>query len=238
MKTRFFKLFAITLIISLASCKNEKANVFTDYKFSDKPETLACEGMDTKLLKEALYTFEDDIIKHYNSKNSNLSQSYSRFINEALSNRLKPENLISAHTVKVFEALKNNNALWNQSGASSKLNYNSKTIKCIANNIKDQRIKSTFNALLSTHSLNPQLFGATLQSNARILLNDRSLATYVALDFYYSKLFDRGFHLLTRLCFLRQSLLFERLVHDSLQLVADLKFVGYRVTCPLIRTQR
>lgn len=193
MKTRFFKLFAITLIISLASCKNEKANVFTDYKFSDKPEALACEGMDTKLLKEALYTFEDDIIKHYNSKNSNLSQSYSRFINEALSNRLKIEDLISAHTVKVFEALKNNNALWDLNNANNKLNYNSEALKCIANNINDNRLKSIFNSLLSTNSMSPKLFGAALQSNARILLNDRYVATYVALDFYYSKLFDVDF---------------------------------------------
>ena len=188
MKTHFFKLFVITLMISSTSCKKETQ--FTDFKYADKPETIACGDMDAKLLKEALYSFEDDIVNHYDSINKNLSRSYSRLINDASSRRLKFQDVVSPHSLKVFEALKNNQNLWNQGNATSNLNYNSKVIKCIANNISDQRLKSIFNSLLSTNSLTPFLFGEPIKSNSGQLLRDKYLATYVALEFYYAKLFD------------------------------------------------
>jgi len=175
-------------MISSTSCKKETQ--FTDFKYADKPETIACGDMDAKLLKEALYSFEDDIVNHYDSINKNLSRSYSRLINDASSRRLKFQDVVSSHSLKVFEALKNNQDLWNQGNATSNLNYNSKVIKCIANNISDQRLKSIFNSLLSTNSLTPFLFGEPIKSNSGQLLRDKYLATYVALEFYYAKLFD------------------------------------------------
>lgn len=193
MNTRFFKLFVIALVISLASCKRETKHTFTDYLYADKPESITCENFDTKLLKEALYSFEDDIANHYDAQTKNLSRSYNRFINEALSNRLKYEDVISAHTVNVFEAMKNNTSLWNQGNAKSNLSYNSEILKCIVNNIKNNRLKSTFNALLTTNSMSPALTGDAVRGNVGNLLNDKYLATYVALDLYYAKLFDVDF---------------------------------------------
>lgn len=191
MKTQFFKLFVITLVISLVSCKKETP--FTDYKYADKPETITCDNLDAKLLKEALYTFEDDIVNHYDAQTKNLSRAYNRLLNETLSNRLKYDDVISAHTANVFEAMKNNASLWNQGNAKSNLNYNSEILKCIVSNIKDNRLKSTFNALISTNSMSPALTGDAIKGAVGRLLNDKYLATYVALEFYYAKLFDVDF---------------------------------------------
>lgn len=187
MKPQLFKILMISLAISLVSCNKEEKVVFTEYKFADKPEVVTCAGLDTKLLNEALYAFEEDISKYYKTPNSNISRAYSRLISESTINRIKVENVLSEHTLKVFEAIKKDKDIWKQNGT---LNYQSKLIKCISENIKNDRLKSTFNALLSTNSLSPNLFGEPLKSNAVMMLSDKYLATYVALEFYYSNLFD------------------------------------------------
>jgi len=190
MKTQFFKLIVITMVICLVSCNKEKEVVFTNYKYADKPETITCGDIDTKLLKEALFAFEEDIAKHYKTQSNNISRAYSRFITESTIGRLKFEDVISEHTLNIFEALKKDQTLWDQGNAKSNLNYNSDIINCIGENIKDKRLKSIFNSLKSTNSLSPKLFGEPVKNNSVMLLNDKYLATYVALEFYYAKLFD------------------------------------------------
>ena len=61
MKTSIFKIIVITLAIGLVSCKKEKETVLTEYKYGYKPNTITCGDLDTDLLKEALYSFENDI---------------------------------------------------------------------------------------------------------------------------------------------------------------------------------
>ncbi len=190
MKTPFFKLLVITLTIALLSCKKE--NTFTDYKYADKPATINCEGVNSKLYKEALYTFEDDILNYYKKAkpNTSLVQSYSQLIRNAVYGRIKLEEIISAHTVAVFEALKKEDRLWDAHSSTSHLNYNSIVIDCISKNIQDKSLNTTFNALVSTNSMSPKLFGAPLMSKFTRTSNDKYLATYIALDLYYAKLFD------------------------------------------------
>ena len=190
MKTPFFKLLVITLTIGLLSCKKE--NTFTDYKYADKPATISCEGINSKLYKEALYTFEDDILNYYKKAkpNTSLVQAYSQLIRNAVYGRIKFEEIISAHTVAVFQALKKEDHLWDANSSISHLNYNSIVIDCISKNIQDKSLNTTFNALVSTNSMSPKLFGAPLMSKFTRTSNDKYLATYIALDLYYAKLFD------------------------------------------------
>jgi len=190
MTTQYFKLLVITLVISLASCNKDKGVVFTDYKYADKLEKISCGDTDTKLLNEALYAFEEDVTKHYKTQNGNMTRAYSRFIRESIAGRLKFEDVISKHTLEVFEALKKDQTLWNLGGTKSNLNYNSDIINCIGENIKNNHLKSVFNSLKSINSLSPKLFGEPLKTSSGMLLNDKYLATYVALEFYYAKLFD------------------------------------------------
>jgi hypothetical protein len=191
MNTKFYYI-ALILIFSLSSCKKE--TTFTDFKFSDKPATLACENLNIKLYNEALYSFEDDILNFYqrNDKKSLLS-SYSQFIRLSLYNRANLKDIVSEHTLKVFEALKNETELWDLNNPKSHLNYNGPLMDCISNNITDQNLKTTLNALLSTNSMSPKLFGAPMATNYSLSLRDKYLASYVAFDLFYARLFDVDF---------------------------------------------
>lgn len=190
MNTQFFKLFVIALTISLISCKNE--NALSEYKYADKGLVLSCENVNSKLYSEALFSFENDILKNYgkNNPNASLVQSYNQFIRNAVYGRIKYTDIVSPHTIKVFEALKNENDLWDANNPKSYLNYNSPLVKCIAINMQNADLKTTFNALLETNTMSPKPFGAPLMSNYRLVVQDKYLAAYIAFDLFYAKLFN------------------------------------------------
>jgi len=191
MKTPFFKLFIITLAISLVSCKKE--NNLSEYKFTDKGLVLSCENVNSKLYSEALFSFENDILNFYgkNKPNASLIQAYSQFIRNAVYDRLKFEDIVSPHTVKVFETLKNENNLWDANNSKSHLNYNGALINCISINMQNTDLKTTFNSLIKTNSMSPKLFGTPLMANYRDAIKDKYLATYIAFDLFYAKLFNK-----------------------------------------------
>lgn len=190
MKALFFKLFVITLVITFTSCKKE--NTLSEYKFTDKGTALTCNELNSKLYNEALFSFENDILIYYgrNKPNTSLIQSYNQFVRTAVSGRLKYEDIISTHTLKIFETLKNENDLWDANNPKSNLNYNSALIDCIATNMQNKDLKTTFNALLSTNSMSTKLFGRPLMSNYRYAVSDKYLASYIAFDLFYAKLFN------------------------------------------------
>ena len=191
MKTQFFKLTIIALTISLISCKKE--NTLSEYKFADKGLVLSCENVNSKLYSEALFSFENDILNFYgkNNPNANLIQAYGQFIRNAIYGRIKYKDIVSQHTVKVFEALKNENDLWDANNPKSYLNYNSALINCISINMQNADLKTTFSSLLKTNTMSPKPFGAPLMSNYRQVIQDKYLAAYIAFDLYYAKLFNK-----------------------------------------------
>lgn len=189
------KITLITFLLAFTFFGCKKENTFTDYKYADKPAFLTCDGVNVKLYQEALYSFEDDILNFYSKNNAKatLVSSYSQLMRNSIYGRIKYEDIISAHTLKVFEALKNEVNLWDANNTKSHLNYNSKVVKCISNNMQDKNLQTTFNALVTTNSMSPKLFGTPLMTKYRTALNDKHLATYIALDLYYAKLFDIDF---------------------------------------------
>lgn len=186
-------LITFLLVITLFSC-NQKSQ-FTDFKYADKPIALTCEGVNSKLLNEALYSFEEDITSHYSNINqpASLNKAYSQVIRNSIYGGLKLEDIVSKHTVNVFEALKKEKGLWDATNPKSHLNYKNKVLNCISSSIKDTSLKTTLNALLSTNSMAPKLFGPAIVNKYRNALSDKSLAMYIALDLYYAKMFDVDF---------------------------------------------
>ncbi len=186
-------ILTLLLITTLFSCKQK--STFSNFKYADKPAVFICENTNSKLLNEALYSFEDDILNYYKKGNTKtrLDQAYSQTIRNSIFGRFKFEDVISKHTVAIFEALKNENNLWDQENPKSKLNYNSAIFNCIGDNLKNQKLKTTLNALISTNSMSPKLFGRALVKNYRNALSDKNLAMYIALDLYYANLFNIDF---------------------------------------------
>ncbi|MGZ0014722.1 hypothetical protein [Yeosuana sp. AK3] len=190
MKTKCY-FIAVILIYSMTSCKQE--NAFKDFKFSEKPAKLACNSLNSKLYNEALYSFEEDITNFYSKDKRSLLSAYSQFIRLTNYNRVKYRDIVSEHTLKVFEALKNESELWDANNSNSHLNYNGPLMNCISDNISDKDLKTTLKALLSTNSMSPRLFGPPLLSNYGLTMGDKYLASYVAFDLFYARLFDVDF---------------------------------------------
>ncbi len=191
MKTKIY-IITFLFICTLTSCKKEKT--FTDYKFADKPIALPCNNLDSKLYNEALLSFEQDILNFFGKdKKTNLRVSYSRFLRLVSYNRVDYKKIVSEHSLKVFEALKNDTDLWERNNTTTHLNYHSKLMDCISKNIKSKDLSTTLNALLKTNSMSAKLFCPAITSNYNAVINDKALACYVAFDLYYAKLFDIDF---------------------------------------------
>ena len=187
MKTQFLKLFVLTLVINLISCKKE--NSLTEYKYENNGIALNCDNINLKLYNEALFSFEKDIETFYSKDKPNLTRAYSQFIRNAINGHINYEDIVSHHTLKIFEVLKDERNLWDANNPKTYLNYSSTLVNCIANNIKNKNLKTTLNALISTNSMSPKLFGSALIANYSAVTRDKYLAAYVAFDLYYAKLF-------------------------------------------------
>lgn len=181
--SKSFLLLTITLLT--LSCGKD-----FEYKYNLKPDFLNCEHEHSLLLKEALYTFEKDITNYHGKFNPDLVFVYSTFIIRGVKGTAKYNRLLSPHSKKVFEALKDIDGLWDENGKNSNLNYNSEIISCISDNIKDKDLKTTFKSLISVNSMSPKLFGSALVPKYEQLTTDRNLALYAALDLYFARLFD------------------------------------------------
>lgn len=180
--------YIITIALLTFSCNKDTF----DYKYSNEPDFLNCNHPHKDLLKEAFYTFENDIASYYGKYdlNPNPISNYSKFIIKGVNGSARYFRLVTPHTKKVFEALKEIDGLWDENNQQSKLNYNSEIISCIGNNINDEDLKATFKSLISVNSMSPKLFGSPLIPKYQQLITDKHLALYVALDLYYERLFD------------------------------------------------
>lgn len=184
-----FNLILFLGALTVVSCKKE--NTFNDYKFSEKGSVITCDNQNTALINEALFSFEADIAAFYaQNGQENVPNAYGQFLRAASINRIKYADIVSPHTVKVFEALKNENDLWDANNPNSHLNYKGNLLDCISSNLKDKKLKTTYDALVATNSMKPELFGTPLARNYRAATSDKNLAAYIALDLYYAKLFN------------------------------------------------
>jgi len=189
MNTRILKTVFVFFITLNFSCKqtNPEATL-ADYKYADQPETISCDPTNDKLMKEALYSFENDIINSYDPNGKNKLRAYRSFVNNATANRVDVANMMSKQTKAVFDVLKTKTELWD----GTTLNYKSNLVKCLSNNIQDQNLKTTFNALVTTNSMSQKLFGPALRSNTSYT-RDPYLQTFLALDYYYTKMLTLDF---------------------------------------------
>jgi len=191
----YLKLTTLLLLIMIVTnCKDESKISLSEFKYADKNFEVKCDGISEELLKEALFSFEEDISNHF-SKNGqkNLVKAYSSVINLGMYGRGKYGDIVSDHTKAIFEELKKDESLWNTKGKIKSLNYNHELVKCLANNIKDKDINTSFNALLSTNSMRLELLSRELRTRSARTSKDQHLATYIALDYLYAKLFDVDF---------------------------------------------
>lgn len=186
MKHTTIKVFVIALGISLFGCKTETKPTL-DYKFAQDGSSINCPNTNTKLFEEAVLSFEEDIKKYFNQSTNNLPKAYSSFLANVNNRRMDYQAAVSPHSMEVFEALKAEAGLFNEDHS---VNYQAPIFECVSNNFSDKDFQTTFKALVATNSMRAPLIAAPLRTKIRRAPKDRYLATFVALDWYYSKLFD------------------------------------------------
>ncbi|MCX7550052.1 hypothetical protein [Xanthomarina sp. F2636L] len=186
MSKNLLKLTIIVLCLTLFNCQDESAS-FNNYKYADQENILVCDNLDTKLYFEALLSFEDDITDKYDPKNKNIRRGYSFFTRDAINGKVNFQEIVSPHTMEIFEALKNDKDLWQ---TDNSINYQSDLLNCLSKNFKNKDLQATYNALVSTNSMRADIFGAPLIKLVKNAHEDRYMAAYVAFDLYYANLFN------------------------------------------------
>ncbi len=181
MDTRIFKIALVLIMAVNLSCKKEDVTL-AEFKYADQPNAVTCNSGYDDVLKEALYTFENDIVNKYDPKTKNKLRAYRAYISNYISNRTALDQTISAHSKAVYDVLKSKKELWD----GNQINYNGAVIKCLTDNMTDQSLKQTLKALITTNSMRSDLFAAPLSSNTSYA-RDTNLATFMALDLYFSK---------------------------------------------------
>jgi len=174
-------------IISLqfTSCKQQKLN----YKYSDKEELVECSSGDMELIKEAVYEFENYIAKHYAFIGNTTAEGYHNYLELLVDNRPPAVEYLSEHLKEIVTVLKNEKHLYTINGSKTRLNYNHELVNCILENIKDEQVKTTLNAMIPSNTVSAIALAPVLFSKKLTMAKeDRALAMYVALDMFYSKL--------------------------------------------------
>ena len=94
--------------------------------------------------------------------------------------------------MKVFEELKKEKDLWNIEGKYSNINYNSEFITCLVSSFNDDDLRSAMQNLIKYDSMRPILIIEPALQNFSMIIRDPNFKTYLALELYYSKLFDKN----------------------------------------------
>lgn len=183
MKTPFIY---FVICLTLVNCKEPQPQFA--YKYSDKPIVINCDINHSELFNEAIYNFEAILIENSANESLSLGKKYSRFISESTRNKTNYNNISNQHALDIFKALKNIEGLWITKNNKLSLNYNHQIFSCIGDNIQDKDLKTTFNALLSTNSMSIRMLKDVLVTKSSKLNTDKYLATFIALELYYSKL--------------------------------------------------
>jgi hypothetical protein len=192
---KIIALFIISVTL-LSSCEEE---VKINFKYSEKEDLFACSSIDMELIKDAVYAFEDYITQHYIAKPpSTLSKGYAFYREIALRDLQPAVELFDNHLIQLVKRLKKEKKLWVVSKDNTTLNYNHPLMLCIAKNIKDKGINKTLNVLLETKSFRHKIFLPTFLMETQILIDDKALATYFALEMFYARVLDLNFDNITK----------------------------------------
>jgi len=178
--------FLILSAILITSCE-QKAKF--DFKFADKEQVISCSETHNALLNEALYSFENDLYTKYDSINRSNIKVYGSFIYRGMDGSAKYNEIITPNTLPLVNELLAANILIKDK-ATSHLNYEHPAVQCVIDNIKDEDLRNTMNALIDTKTMNPKLFNSRFRNFGRNATKDRYLALYIGLDGYYQQILN------------------------------------------------
>lgn len=181
-----YQFILVFLICTFTSCKESSF----PYKFENKPEPFQCNVENHQIFKEALYSFEHDLVSYYEGSDT-LEKAYEVFINSSEGNSLNRVEFVSNHSMNVFRELKEIDNLWiNHDSESLMFNYEHPIFECIEKELSDEEFKKTFKVLRENNSLSTKLIIPIIRDRGigRKASNDKVLAMYISLDFFYHQM--------------------------------------------------
>lgn len=183
---------ALLLLLISSSCKPEPK---LDYKFINQENYFKCSEVDIDFFNEATYAFEDFIIKNYDfSQNGDIKLAYRNFLINARHDLIPMAERLDDYLISVIKTIKNEKNLWVAS-EHPKLSHTAAITTCISNSIQDDKFKNIFAALASSSTLKSSTVAPLIQADLDLAINDKSVATYIALDMFYAKLINLDYSL-------------------------------------------
>lgn len=177
-------LISVFLLVSCGKKQNLK------FEYSDKTLDISCDQIDSTLIKEALFSFEDDITKKYTTEFYDTRNAYRKYIYYGMSGKAPYGEMVSPHTLEVMQQLKNVKGLWLPGNDKSVLNYDHPFVSCLLENISNSGLKTTISSLKSVNALSPAILERRVRNVINEVGRDKYLAIYIALDSYYGRLYD------------------------------------------------
>jgi len=162
-----------------------------NYKYQNKAKVVDCNGVDSDLLHEALYSFEDDIEAHSSLRkfargtSISIKYGYSNYVYLGARGEADFERIVSRHSKDIFNVLKTETDLFIEKDAKLQLDYNHPFVKCLVENIQNSNIKSTMENLIMTSSMSSEIMASPIRINSRDAIPDKNFAMYLALDTFY-----------------------------------------------------
>ena len=183
-------LFLSIFIATIFSCTES-----FPYKYQDKEQVIECSQIDSKLIHEALYSFQNDISRHYlkeiqEKEYLNFTFSYNQYIYRGAKGNLDFKEIVSPHTLLIVNELKKEEDLFIKVSGKNTLNYQNEFVKCLINNIKNEEIKNKMINLIEVNYLSPDVMAENYRATTFDTKTDFDYLMFIALQTYYQRLLD------------------------------------------------
>lgn len=183
-------LLLLIFIATISSCTES-----FPYKYQDEKQIIECSQIDSELIHEALYSFKNDISKHYlkeiqEKEYLDFVYSYNQYIYRGAKGNVVFNEIASKHSLLIVNELKKEENLFIKVEGKNKLNYQNEFVQCLINNIKTEEIKTKIINLIDVDYLSPGVMAENYRKTSLDTHVDPSYLMFVVLDTYYLRLLD------------------------------------------------
>lgn len=182
--------FLIITIVTLISCSKS-----FPYKYQNEEQVIDCPNIDTKLMNETLYAFKEDISRYFLKEIQEkdyliFSYSYNQYIYRGAKGNLLYNEIVSDHSIKVYNELLKQDNLFIKIKGKSNLNYKNEFVQCLIKNIKNKEIKNKIIDLINVDYLSPDVMAENYRVASSDVETDPNFLLFIALDTYFQRLLD------------------------------------------------
>ncbi len=180
----------IITIATLSSCSKP-----FPYKYQNEEQVINCSNNEAKIMNEALYAFKEDISRYYlkeiqEKEYLNFSYSYAQYIYGGAKGTVFYKEIASPHTLKVYNELLKQDALFIKRKGKSNLNYKNEFVKCLINKFKNEAMKNKLLNLIDVAYLSPGVMAENYRVAAADAETDPNFLLFIALDTFYQRLLE------------------------------------------------